>query len=116
MEPIWGFLLFICGLVIVCIIARKRGRPMWPYIVFTPLAAVAMVPLVVRAGGTSMAAAFGAFVPLIVAFVASLSSSSGSQLAAERGSYRGMKKCPYCAESVKAEAVKCKHCGERLAA
>jgi phage shock protein PspC (stress-responsive transcriptional regulator) len=25
------------------------------------------------------------------------------------------KQCPYCAEEVRAEAVKCKHCGSRLA-
>ena len=27
---------------------------------------------------------------------------------------QGMKKCPSCAEAVKEEAVKCKHCGEVL--
>jgi hypothetical protein len=29
-------------------------------------------------------------------------------------SHEGIKQCPYCAEDIKAEAVKCKHCGEWL--
>jgi ribosomal protein L37AE/L43A len=28
--------------------------------------------------------------------------------------FEGMKKCPFCAELVKREAIKCKHCGSDI--
>jgi hypothetical protein len=112
---IWGLILFISGLVIVCVIVARRGRAVWPYALFTPLAAVATVPVVASAGGSEQAAGVGFFVPLIVAFVASVASRSGATMAAETGSYRGMRKCPQCAEAIRAEAIKCKHCGSEVA-
>lgn len=51
----------------------------------------------------------------IVAFVHSL--VIRKDIAAEEKemiTYDGMKKCPFCAELVKNEAIKCKHCGSDI--
>ncbi|MCX5817807.1 MAG: zinc ribbon domain-containing protein [Proteobacteria bacterium] len=50
---------------------------------------------------------------LIVAFLPSATQKAMDK-AAERGEYGKFKKCPFCAEIVKIEAVKCKHCGSEL--
>ncbi len=52
---------------------------------------------------------------LVVGFLPSISSVSESraQRIGESGDY---KKCPFCAEVVRREAIKCKHCGSEIPA
>jgi len=73
-----------------------------------------------HAKGRSYAAWFwlGFFFPLIAwIIVASISPTSGAGAVESvriGGTSPETKSCPYCAESILAAAIKCKHCGEML--
>ena len=49
--------------------------------------------------------------PLMIIIILVLSKKEGSP---ESLAAQGSKKCPFCAEEIKAEAVVCKHCGKDL--
>lgn len=50
----------------------------------------------------------------IIGFLAAAAVMSRDERLAQGETFNGYKKCPFCAEAVRAEAIKCKHCGSKL--
>lgn len=110
MEPVFGFVLYAVATAIVWVVASKRGRRGWVFALACVVLAPPVVSVVARLGGAT-AAGVAAFLVPVAAIVASLAMRTGDQVAADEGSYRGLRRCPHCAETIKAAARVCKHCG-----
>ncbi|ADM43329.1 zinc ribbon domain-containing protein [Edwardsiella piscicida] len=54
------------------------------------------------------------FLLFIVAIIHSLLISKNDKAIEDKQLENGMRKCPFCAELVKKEAIKCKHCGSDI--
>ena len=114
MQPIFGFMLYFACSVIVASIAKKKGRSFLAFFFGSLIFGFALVRIISAAGGSSLAAGFGAFLsPLTLLLVAALGRDA-QEKAAEHGQYGDYKRCPFCAEAVRRAAIKCKHCGSEL--
>ncbi|WP_218581433.1 hypothetical protein [Pseudomonas sp. L13] len=119
MEPVHWLIVFIILCVLISFIASKKGRS--GLLLFFSMVAPA-VPLMMIASyslGNNMDAKpiamwVVAFLCPVVGFFWAIMAKNKEQMAADTGSYGGMKKCQFCAEPVRAEAIKCKHCGSKL--
>lgn len=115
MEPALGFLLFLACSIVVWVVASKRGRVGWLFFVLTLAGGLALAVLIAGASNrNSLAAGFGAFLAPIIALFVALASKSSEALAVELGQHGDYKKCSFCAESIRREAIKCKHCSSTL--
>lgn len=114
MEPLYGFLLYLAASTIVSIVASKRGRSGILFFIAMIAFGFGMVVFIARIGGTQTMAGFAAFLAPLVGLAASLSMRTAQQIAVDRGAFGDFKKCPDCAEPVRREAIKCKHCGSAL--
>ncbi len=120
MEPIWGLVLFLVMCGIVALIAHKKGRSGAIFFFASAVPALPLALLVSAVLGDSdskgVSMAIAAFLSPAVGFIAAIMADNKEQRAATTGDYGGYRKCPYCAESVRNEAIKCKHCGSSIGA
>ena len=121
MEPIYWVIIFLVICVLVALIATKKGRSGTLLFLCMALPALPLMFLVSYALGDDMAAKpvamwSAAFLCPAVGFFWALMTPNKEQMAASFGEYGDLKKCPFCAEPVRKEAIKCKHCGSNLEA
>jgi len=116
MQPIWGFIFFALICCLSAIIAVKRGNSGLLHAAITAALGFGFVMVVVQATGgrDGFSAALGGFIGGAAGVLFAWLRKSDAQQAERSGSSAGHKKCRFCAEVIKIDALKCKHCGSDL--
>lgn len=121
MEVIHWVIIFLIICALVSLIASKKGRSGIGFFFSMIIAAIPLMLITSFALGDNMGAKplamwSAAFLCPVVGFIAALMGGNAEQIAVEKGEFGDFRKCPFCAESVRKEAIKCKHCQSDLAA
>ena len=116
MEPIWGLILFLMVCAVSALIAKKRGNSAILHFLITAALGFISTIVVIKATGGSdgFSAGLAGFVGGLAGVLFASLRRSDAGRAEHAGSSDRYKKCKFCAEVVKIEAIKCKHCGSDL--
>ncbi|MEB7890969.1 DUF2545 family protein [Hafnia alvei] len=114
MEPIFGFILFGISAIVVSVVAGKRKGAGTGFLYLIAMFAVAFGLVVMTSNithGNGMAAGIAAFLSPVMGLIIALTTATSERKAVVHGESGEYRKCPFCAEAIRREAVKCKHCG-----
>ena len=115
MQPFTGLILFLSLCLLVALIASKKGRSGLIFFFATALPAVPLIFfLSLGSHGNGAVMGWGAFLCPLIGFIVAIMTENKEQMAIKIGDFGEYKKCPFCAEAIRKEAVKCKHCGSSL--
>ncbi len=105
---LFGFLAFFGLTALATTVASRRAKRGIVTFLACCVLGFAAVPLTVSVGGSGVAAAMAAFAVPLLALMWACVAQSSQEIAVENGAHGDYKKCPFCAESVRKEAIKCK--------
>lgn len=111
-------LLFILVISVVnSFVAAKRGRSPW---VFLALSLVPLVPVAFLASyvsqGDGTITGWAIFLLPVSIFILIFVLPTSQSAAIATGEHGEFVRCPFCAEAVRKQAIKCKHCASELIA
>jgi hypothetical protein len=119
MEPAHWLIVYLVLAALCSLVASKKGRSGWQFFLALILLPVPLMMITSYSLGDDMAKKpfamwLAAFICPAIGLIVALMSDSAEKAAVERGKFGDYKKCPFCAESVRCEALKCKHCHSEL--
>lgn len=115
MEPAYGLMLILALSALNTVIAWRRSRSAGAFLASSIVPAIPLVFIVGwLSNGDGLIMGWAAAFPAIVTFIAVLVVTNGKEVAARTGKHGAYTRCRFCAEPVRREAIKCKHCGSDL--
>ena len=115
MSPMTGLVLILLWSGLNALIAYMRKRSGLSIFLVSVGPIIPLMMLIsVLSGGDGVVMGFFAFLCPLVGFIRAIAMPNGVETAARTGEHGDYVRCPYCAESVRKLAIRCRHCASDL--